>query len=72
MLANDGIVFFDLHFFRHGFFVFSGGVEMASAFARNQFDFVTHILIPLNFFAAATDIRQHSIDAVLVDYTHTF
>src|SRR5690554_2667770 len=39
VLANNGIVFFDLHFLRHGALVLGRGVEVTSVSGRNQLDF---------------------------------
>jgi hypothetical protein len=72
MSANHRIKFFDLHFLRHVFFVFSGGIEVASAFSRNQFNFVTHVLFSLNLLAAAAHVSQYRINTVFIDDTHTF
>ena len=46
MLTNNRIKFFDLHFFRHGAFVFICGVEVASFGAGNESYFVTHLSTP--------------------------
>lgn len=70
MLAGDGIEFADLHFFRHGFFVFAGGVEMAGTGARFQFDFIAfacHGRFSLKLFAAGAQVSEHGVDAVFVD-----
>jgi hypothetical protein len=40
VLAGYGIEFFDFNFFRLGFLVFGGGVEVSVAFAGNKFDFI--------------------------------
>ena len=57
VFTGNGIKFFDLHFFRHGFFVFGGGVEVPVAFAGNKFDFIAHCEIPLSYDAVFTHIR---------------
>ena len=72
VLTGYGIKFFDLHFFRHGFLVFGGGVEMAVAFAGNKFDFIAHISVLLSYYAIFTQIRQNSVYAFFVDDSHTF
>ena len=41
VLAHDGVELPDLHFFRHVALVLGGGVEMAGAGSRDEFDFVT-------------------------------
>jgi hypothetical protein len=43
VLAGYGIEFFDFNFFRLGFLVFGGGVEVSVAFAGNKFDFIAHV-----------------------------
>jgi hypothetical protein len=45
MLANDGIVLFDLHLFRHVALVLGGGVEVTSASTGIQTNFLTHCLV---------------------------
>jgi hypothetical protein len=42
VLTDYWIKLFDLHFFRHRFLVFCGGVKVACAFAGNKFDFIAH------------------------------
>jgi hypothetical protein len=51
MLAGNGIVFADLHFLRHGLFVFGRGVEMTGARRGLQFDFFA-----LDLFATGAQI----------------
>ena len=46
MLADYRIKFLDLHLLRHVLFVLGGGVEVPRASTRDQFDFVTHDLLP--------------------------
>ena len=75
MLADFGIVLFDLHLLRHGAFVFGGGVEVTGSGTRYQSDLVAHesLLKPeLNFLAVGTHIFEHFLDAELVDNAHTF
>jgi hypothetical protein len=72
VLTGYGIKFFDLHFFRHGFLVFGGGVEMAVAFAGNEFDFIAHVSVLLSYYAVFTQIRQNCVYAFFVDDSHTF
>jgi hypothetical protein len=70
MLAGDGIEFADLHFFRHGFFVFAGGVEMAGTGAGFQFNFVAfacHDPFSLNRFATGAQVCEHGVDAIFVN-----
>jgi hypothetical protein len=45
---------------------------VASAFGRNQFNFIAHLSISLNFSAIFTQIRQHSVYAVFINDTHGF
>ena len=47
MLAHNRIKFLDFHLFRHGAFVFGGGVEVTRASSRFQFNFVAHDIEPL-------------------------
>jgi hypothetical protein len=70
MLTNNRIKFFDLHFFWHCAFVFGCGIKVTSAFGRNQFNFIAHFSISLNFSAVFTQIRQHSVYAVFINDTH--
>ena len=70
MLANSGIKFFHLHFSSLIAFVFSGGVEMTGASTGNQFDFISHDCIPLDFFAASSHISDDGINALFIDKTH--
>lgn len=41
MLANNGIIFFDLHFLSHGALVLVSSVVMTSTGAGYEFDLVT-------------------------------
>ena len=75
MLADFGIVLFDLHLLRHSAFVFGGGVEVTGSGTRYQSDLVAHesLLKPeLNFLAVGTHIFEHFLDAELVDDAHPF
>jgi hypothetical protein len=72
MSTDERIEFFDLHLFRHGFFILSGRIKMASAFGRYQFNFITHgvNLLKLGFYTAFTHIRQHGVYAFFINNTH--
>lgn len=70
MLANDRIEFHDFHLVRHGSFVFTGGVEMASTCSRNELDFVSHINT-LNLLTSGSNVSDDLFDALLVDDSHT-
>ena len=72
VLTDDRIKFFDFHFFRLRFLVFGGGVEMAVAFAGNEFNFIAHVSVLLSYYAVFTQIRQNSVYAFFVDDSHTF
>jgi hypothetical protein len=72
VFTDHRIKFFDLHFFRHRFFVFGGGVKVACAFAGNEFDFIAHGLVLLSYRAVFTRIRQNRVYAFFVDDSHTF
>lgn len=41
MLANNGIILLDLHFARHGLFVFVCRIKMTCFRRRNQADFIS-------------------------------
>jgi hypothetical protein len=45
---------------------------MAGAFGRNQFNFIAHFLVSLNFCAVFTQIRQNSVYAFFINDTHCF
>jgi hypothetical protein len=72
VLTDDRVKFFDLHFFRHRFLVFGGGVKVTCAFAGNKFDFIAHGFVLLSYSAVFTQICQYSIYAFFVDDSHTF
>jgi hypothetical protein len=46
VLADHGVEFPDFHLFRHVALVLGGGVVMAGSGAGNEFDFITHAVIP--------------------------
>ena len=70
MLANSGIKFLHLHFPRLIAFVFSGGIEMSGTGTGNQFDFISHDLFPLEFFAAGAHFSNDGIYAFFVNKAH--
>jgi len=72
VFADNGIKFFDLHFFGHSPFVFCCCIEVSGAFGRNQFNFIAHFFILLRDVAGFTQIGKNSIDASLVNDTHAF
>ena len=45
MLTNNGIIFFDLHFFSHCPLVFGCGVVVTSTCGRYEFDLVSHYTV---------------------------
>jgi hypothetical protein len=74
MLADLGIELFDFHLARLIPFVLGGGVEMSSAGAGDEFDFITHGSVPLcsDFFAAGAQVGEDRVYALLVDDAHAF
>jgi hypothetical protein len=72
MLTGYGIKFFDLHFFRHGFLVFGGGVKVPIAFTGNEFNFIAHCSVPLSCDAVFTHIRQNNVYTFFVNDSHPF
>lgn len=70
MLAYNRIKFLNLHFFRHVLFVFGRRVVVACASCRNQFDFVSHGVCSLDFFATGAYVFEYCIDAFLIDDAH--
>lgn len=68
MLADHGIVLFDLHFRRHGLFVFVGCIKMTGTGGRYQADFIScHDLFSSDLFAARAQFGQNGINAFLIN-----
>jgi hypothetical protein len=72
MLADDGIVFLDLHLSGGVLLVFIGRVEVTGTGRRYQADFISCALghcsnPPLYLFAACPQVSQYNINAFLVD-----
>ncbi len=70
MFAHNRIVFFHFDFVWHGTFIFSCCVIVTSASRRNEFDFITHVLVPesyLDFNAFCTKIGQDLVDPFFID-----
>jgi hypothetical protein len=74
VFADFGIELLDLHFTRLIPLVLGCGVEVSSAGTGDKFDFITHgsVLLWSDFFAAGPQIRQHGVDAFLIDDPHAF
>ncbi len=71
MFADNRIVFLGFHFLGMQALVLRGRVEMTGTGGRDEFDFVTHDydLRLLDALAFRAHIRQHLVDAVLIDVT---
>jgi hypothetical protein len=73
MLAYHWIKLLHNQFLSHGAFVLCGGVEVASAGTRDQFDLIAHVGFPCLYdLTASSHICEHGVDAFLVDDAHTF
>jgi len=70
MLANSWVEFLHFHFARLIAFIFGGGVKMSGAGTGNQFDFISHDLLPLEFFAASAHFSNNGINAFFIDKAH--
>src|SRR6187401_3222087 len=64
VLTYDRIVFLDVHLVGMQALVLRGHVEMAGAGGRQQFHFFAH---GLNLLALGAEVRDHGVDAVLLD-----
>jgi hypothetical protein len=71
VLASHWVVLFHFEFIRRGTLVFIRGIKMACTSGRVHSDLFSHDNSPLNLFAASAHIRQHLLNAQLIDDTHT-
>jgi hypothetical protein len=77
VLARDGVILFDFHFFGRVFLVFVGRVEVTGARRGIQANLISSALghclnPPLYLYAACPQVGQYNIDAFLVDDAQTF